>query len=325
MSDMRPEPLPAPAPLPETVVIIGASGFIGHNLVRRLFRQVGRILPVSASGQAVEGIAGLRLADLDGADIGSDTVVVNLAAHRYDGTNFAMAQPEIFARNVEIATRVYEFCARRGIAEMRAASSTAVYPAADAICDDAEPIDLNGEPHDGELMYAWSKRIGELTARLFARQCGIHTVTFRLTNPYGPFDNLDEEKAHVVPAFVIRALTSSGPFILRGNPEASRDFIYVGDVCDVFRRSLAWRGRDAVYNLGSGENVAVGELARTVLNLVGGDRGIVVQGMAVSGVAHRRVRNDRLRADFAIERFTSLRDGLIPTIEWYRDACRARS
>ncbi len=116
MSDTRPEsPLPAHAPLPETVVIVGASGFIGHNLVRRLSRRVGRIVPVSASGQAVEGIAGLRLADLDGADIGSDAAVVNVAAHRYDGTNFAASQPEIFARNVEIATRVYEFCARRGM------------------------------------------------------------------------------------------------------------------------------------------------------------------------------------------------------------------
>ncbi len=174
-------------------------------------------------------------------------------------------------------------------------------------------------------MYAWSKRIGELTAHLFARRCGIHTVSFRLTNPYGPYDSLDEKKAHVVPAFVIRALANSGPFTLRGNPEASRDFIHVGDVCEMFCRSLAWRGRGAVYNLGSGENTAIGELARTILSLVGSDREIVAQGISISGIAHRRVRNDRLRADFAIPRFTPLRDGLIPTIEWYRDACRTRS
>jgi nucleoside-diphosphate-sugar epimerase len=321
MRDTRPEI----GALPETVVVIGASGFIGRNLVRHLRGKVGRIVPVSTSGQQVEGIAGCRLAELDSVDIGGgDVAVVNLAAHRYDGGNFAQAQPEIFARNVEIATKVYAFCARHGIAEVRTAGSIGVYPAGDTVCDDATPIDLNADPHPGEVMYAWSKRIGEVTAALFARQCSIHTVTFRLTNPYGPQDSLDAERAHVVPALVMRALSAAGPFTVRGNPAASRDFIYVGDVCDAICRSLAWRGRDAVYNLGSGEDVTIGELARTILDLVGGDRQIIAEGAAVSDVAHRRVRSDRVRADFSIERFASLREGLTSTIEWYRDALRRR-
>ena len=322
MRDTRPEP-PASGPLPETVVVIGASGFIGRNLVRHLKGRVGRILPVSASGQAVEGIAGMRFAEFDRADIGRDAIVVNLAAHRYDGTNFARDQAEIFARNVEISTRVYEFCARRGITEMRTASSTAVYPAGDTNCDDSVPLDLDRDPHPGEVLYGWSKRVGELIGQLFARQCGIHTVAFRLTNPYGPCDSLDEATAHVVPAFVIRALTNAGPFTVRGNPQARRDFIYVGDVCDAFCRSLAWRGRDAIYNLGSGETVTIGALARTILRLVGSEREIIASGAAVSDVAERRCRNERLRADFAIERFTPLEAGLTPTIDWYRHACRA--
>jgi len=315
-------PPEAACPLPETVVVVGAGGFIGRNLVRHLRGRVGRVVPVSASGGAVDGIAGLRLAELDAADIGRDAAVVNLAAYRHDGANFAASQPDIFASNIEIAGRVYAFCARRGIAEVRAASSLAVYPADDPDFDDAEPLDLNRDPHDGELMYAWSKRVGELTARLFARNCGVHTVTFRLSNPYGPHDGTDESKAHVVPAFVIRALTGSGPFAVRGNPEASRDFVYVGDVCEVFCRSLGWRGCDAVYNLGSGDNVTVAELARTILRLVGSDREIVASGAPVSAVPHRRCRTGRLRRDFAIERLTPLDEGLAATIDWYRHALR---
>jgi nucleoside-diphosphate-sugar epimerase len=325
MTDTPVEPVSAAGPLPETVVIVGASGFIGRNLVRHLSGKVGRILPVSASGREVEGLAGWRIDDLDHAGIGGDTVVINLAAHRYDGGNFAGGQPEIFLRNVEITTRIYEFCARSGITELRVTGSMAVYPADDRVCDDAEPVDLNREPHQGELMYAWSKRIGEVTAGLFAHQCGIHTATFRLTNPYGPYDSLDEATAHVVPAFIIRALTSEGPFAVRGDPAASRDFIYVGDVCEVFARSLAWRGRDAAYNLGSGENTTIDELARTILRLTDSERELTAAPASPGAVLHRRVRNDRLRADLPIERFTKLRDGLLATIEWYRDAIRTRT
>lgn len=309
-------------PLPDCVVVVGATGFIGRNLVERLRGEVERILPVSASGAAVAGLPGLRLADLAPIEIGRDAALVNLAAHRYDATRFAAAQSEILLRNVELAGRVCELCATKGIAEIRTAGSIAVYPAGDAAGDDAVPLDLNREPHEGELMYAWSKRIGELYGRLFARQCGINSIAFRLTNPFGPHDSLDAAKAHVVPAFVIRALTTSGPFAVRGNPLASRDFIYVGDVCEVILRSLRVRGRSDAYNLGSGETATIAELARTVLRLVGREPEIVAAGAATSAVAHRRCRNDRVKADFAIDRFTALADGLVPTIAWYRRACR---
>ena len=305
--------------MPDTIVIAGATGFIGRNLVR-LLKDEARIVPVSLAGAGVEGLPGHRFEDMRDLKTGADTVVINVAAYRYDAANFAASQTEILLRNVEIAGKVYEFCARNGITEVRAASSIAVYPADDANFDDAAPLDLNRDPHPGELMYGWSKRIGEIYGRLFAAKSGINTIAFRLTNPYGPFDSTEENKAHVVPAFVIRALTSTGDFAVRGNPEATRDFIYVGDVCEIFRRSLAWHGRNEAYNLGSGENVSVRTLAETILQLAGTPRPIISQGAATSAVAHRRCRNDRLKADFGFDRFTPLAEGLKPTIAWYRDA-----
>lgn len=320
---MRITPADLSQAFPQTVVIVGATGFVGQNLVRHLKDKIPTIVPVSKSGRAVAGIAGVRFADLDAAPVGKDAVVVGLAAHRYDGTSFARQQPQIFARNIEITAGLYDFCARRGITELRMASSSGVYPADDPTGDDTVPLDLGREPHQGELLYAWSKRIGEMTAGLFATSHGIHTIAFRLTNPYGPHDSLDAAAAHVVPALIIRAMTGSGPFKLRGNPAAIRDFIHVADVCEVFARSLAWRGRDAVYNLGSGEPATIEELAQLILHFAGGGRELAVDRDPAAGVLRRQVRIDRLRADFGIAGFTPLRDGLARTIEWYRDALRA--
>jgi nucleoside-diphosphate-sugar epimerase len=114
-------------------------------------------------------------------------------------------------------------------------------------------------------------------------------------------------------------LTSTGDFTVRGNPEATRDFVYVGDVCEIFQRSLGWRGRNEAYNLGSGENTSARALAETILKLAGTPRPIVSQGAATSAVAHRRCRNDRLKADFGFDRFIPLAEGLKPTIAWYRN------
>src|SRR6266568_7799090 len=166
--------------LPDTVIVVGATGFIGRNLVRRLKGEVAHILPVSASAIAVDGIPGLRLGDLANVAIGPDVALVDVAAYRYDAARFATAQAEILVRNVEIAGQVYELGARQGISEIRIASSIAVYPAAETEFHDGSPIDLNGAPHESEQMYAWSKRIGEIYAGLFARRYGINTIAFRL-------------------------------------------------------------------------------------------------------------------------------------------------
>jgi len=303
---------------PDTIVIVGATGFIGRNLVRAL-KDEARIVPVSLSGAGVEGLTGQPFKALRDLKAGADTVVINVASYRYDAASFATGQVEILLRNVEIASAVYEFCVRNGIGEVRSASSIAVYHGDTGNFDDAAPLDLNRDPHPGELMYGWSKRITEIYGRLFAAKSGISTVAFRLTNPYGPFDTREESKAHVVPAFVIRALTSTGDFAVRGNPDSSRDFIYVSDVCEIFRRSLAWRGRCEAYNLGSGENTSVRSLAESILHLTGTPRPIVSQGAATAAVAHRHCRNDRLKADFDFRTFTPLAEGLKPTIAWYRD------
>src|SRR5215470_11229770 len=95
--------------LPQTAIIVGASGFIGRNLIEHLKGKIPRLIPVSNSGASVAGIPGLALASLDEADVDPETVVVNLGAYRYDAAKFAEAQPEILLRNVEILGRVYEF------------------------------------------------------------------------------------------------------------------------------------------------------------------------------------------------------------------------
>lgn len=308
-----------------TVIVVGATGFIGRNLCRAAAERGLRVIGVSRSGDtAVEGCE--RVIALDGMDrlapLPADTALFHVAAARYDATRFQDMQVETLNANAELATRIYAFCAAHGIREVRLASSSGVYPAGVAVMDDAVPLDLNAPPHKGEAFYAWSKRWSEIVATLYAERFGISTVAFRLSNPYGPFDSTDLKAAHVAPAFVMKALSDSPSFELLGNPDAERDFIYAGDVADVFLRSLDWQGRSDVFNLCTGETTSMRVLAETALKAAGADKPIVLAGTP-GGIAVRRLTADRLRAAFGIERFTPLLDGLTKTAEWYRHALRS--
>lgn len=309
------------ASLPEAVVVIGATGFVGRNLIAQWSGRMARVVAVSPSGGAVAGMTEAMPFDaMDDLRLPTDTIVVNVAAQRYDADRFETVQSDLLTGNADIANRVYRFCLTHGIREVRAASSVAVYPAGLDRLDDTVPVDLNAPPNPNEAFYAWSKRWAEVVAALHAERYGVHTLSFRLSNPYGPHDSTEPRKAHVLPAFVMRALDATERFEIKGNPLVERDFIYVGDVVDAFTRSLEIRETDAVMNLCRGETTTLLDLARTILAVAGRDLPVHAPDTATLGVLARRSTNLPLRDFLGRSDFTGLAEGLTPTIEWYRHA-----
>lgn len=310
----------------EAVVVFGATGFVGRNLVERLSRNIQRIVAVSRSGVPVTGASECVAMDhlREIGSLPSDTVVVDLAAQRYDASRFQMAQSDILSANALIADAVYRFCVERGLSEVRRASSVAVYPAGIDLLDDRCAVDLNAPPNPNEAFYAWSKRWGEILAGLYRDRFGVSTISFRLSNPYGPHDSLDPAHAHVLPAFVMRALAPGDSFVIKGSPAVRRDFVFVEDVCDVFEASLGWRGETKAMNLCSGRTHTLLELAQTILSLIGDGRPIVAKDEAVQGVAARVSPNATVVEATGKTCFASLAEGLAPTIAWYSDALAKR-
>ncbi len=307
---------------PEAVIVFGGSGFIGRNLIEALVRRGTDVIAVSRTGQPIRGcLASVSMDDLSAmGHLPEDANVVNLAAHRYDASNFRASQSEILVRNVDLTTTIYHFCVQRGITEVRMASSVAVYPEGLSVLDDSVPVDLNKMPNRSEAFYAWSKRWAEICARVYREQYGVNTLTFRISNPYGPYDSTDVNRAHVLPTFIMKALSNQPEFEIMGSPQAERDFIFVGDVVEVFLRSLERREEHNTYNLCTGVNVTIGELAQMVMRTVGADKPIRCSDAGVSDVAVRRATTARLTADFHIDAFTPLTDGLQQTVPWYRHA-----
>jgi nucleoside-diphosphate-sugar epimerase len=314
--------------LPQAVVVFGASGFIGRNLVEALRGEVELLVGVNASGRPVPGcdhtfrVGGL--AELPA--LPADSAIVNLAAFRYAAASFGAQQSEIVAANLALTEAVYRLALQRGIAEVRAASSSAVYPASWDVLDDTRALDLNDWPHPGEAAYAWSKRWGEISAELWRRKAGVNTISLRLTNPYGPYDTLDEAQAHVATAFVIRALGEAPEFEIRGDPEAERDFVFSGDVAQAFVASLRLRGANAAVNCALGRTISVRALAEAAMQAAGRPRPIKLvspPAAANRGVKTRRATGDRLREVIpALPPFRGLDEGLRLTLDWYRDALR---
>jgi nucleoside-diphosphate-sugar epimerase len=314
--------------LPDAVVLCGASGFIGRNIVEALAGRVELLVGVNSSGRPVPGCT--RTVPAGAIDeipsLPSRSVIVHVAAFRYFASRFARQQAEVVAANLSLTDLVYRFALQRGISEVRAASSSAVYPAVCPVLDDAVPIDLNLWPHEGEAAYAWSKRWGEIAADLWRRRAGINTISFRLTNPYGAFDTQDESEAHVATAFAIRALKDTPDFEIRGDPTAERDFVFAGDVAAAFIASLTLQGATAAVNCAAGQTTRIDDLARIAMRAAGRERPLRTNpppAGANPGVRVRRATATRLRELLPdLPAFRSPEDGLHETVAWYRYALR---
>jgi nucleoside-diphosphate-sugar epimerase len=309
----------------EAVVVFGAGGFIGRNLVEALRGRVRHLFGVTATGRPVEG-CGLTVAAADLAalpPLPRATAIFHIAAHRYHATRFAAEQADILSANLGLTDLVYRFARERGIREIRAASSAAVYPAEWAMLDDSRPLDLNAWPHDGEDAYAWSKRWGEIAAELWHRRAGINTISFRLTNPYGPFDTPVAGEAHVATAFAIRALDDAPDFVVAGDPDAERDFVFAADVAASFVASLALRGVQTSVNCAFGRTTRIAALAQAAMRAAGRERPLRTDpppGNRDTAVKIRRATAARLRNLLPeLPDFRPLDEGMRETVAWYRN------
>jgi GDP-L-fucose synthase len=134
------------------------------------------------------------------------------------------------------------------------------------------------------------------------------------TNLYGPNDNYDLNNSHVLPALIRKAheakLRGDSSYVVWGSGKPMREFLYVDDMADacVFLMERA-DIQDGLFNVGTGQDVTIRELAETVMDVVGFKGEIAFDASKPDGTPRKLLNVDRLRS-LGWHAKTSLRDGI---------------
>ena len=311
----------------KTVLVTGGEGFIGSHLVEQLaaegatvrvlayynaFGSWGWLDAVRDSGVDVELIPGdVRDGDrVMGAVDGCDTVF-HLAA--LIGIPYSYEAPESYVQtNVQGTYNVANACRRTG-ARMVHTSTSEVYGTALRV-----PIDED-HPLQPQSPYSASKIGGDMMALSFFHAFDLPVAVVRPFNTYGP----RQSTRAVIPTILAQLLSGAAEIHL-GATTPTRDFNYVTDTAAGFMAVAECdRCIGQVTNLGSGREIAIGDLVEVCKEITGTDARVVTEDKRLrpggSEVERLLADNTRAREWAGWSPQVPLEDGLRRTSDWVRE------
>jgi len=175
--------------------------------------------------------------------------------------------------------------------------------------------------------YAIAKIAGIKLCENFYRQYGCNFFSVMPTNLYGPHDNFDLEKSHVLPALIRKfheAKLNKGKSVsIWGSGKPLREFLYVDDLADAVLFILENIDAKTIYeegishlNIGTGKDISINELANLVGGIVGFEGVIIYDSSKPDGTPRKLMDVSRL-TELGWKYKTELRDGITTTYEWF--------
>ncbi|CAA7617731.1 NAD-dependent epimerase/dehydratase family protein [Magnetospirillum sp. SS-4] len=322
-----------------SILVVGGAGFVGGALCRHLLKLAPRRLTI------VDNLLSADIANVPEHDvvefipgsIADDRVLTRLSADLefvfhlacYHGNQSSILDPITDHQNNTLTTlklfeRLKDMPDLRKVVYSAAGCAVArkTFDTAQATAEDA-PVSLI---HDSP--YSISKLVGEMYGNYYFRQHGLPYVAARFQNVYGPGEILGAGQwrgtpatvwRNVVPTFIWKALHGEALPVENGGI-ASRDFVFVDDIAQGLMACATNGTPGEAYNMASGVETSIGELAETINRLAGNSTPVAMAPARPwdhSGKRFGDPSKSRHRLGFAAS--VTLEDGLERTIRWTRD------
>ena len=322
----------------QKILVVGGAGFVGSNLVRTLLKSSPRGIVVVdnlLSAERVNVPDHPQVTFIEGP-ITDDSVLVGLVDDldyvfhlaTYHGNQSSIHDPLADHENNTLTTlklyeRIKDFKRIKKVV-YSSAGCTVAEKTFDAPCPTTEddPVSLYLDSP-----YQISKIIGEMYSNYYYRRYGLPVVKARFQNVYGPGEILGAGQwrgtlatvwRNVTPTFVYKAIKGES-LPVEGNGEATRDFIYVGDIVEGLL-ACATRGTPGeVYNLASGVETSIRRLATLINHLAGNTTPIEWRPRRDWDRSGKRFGSPvKARRELGFVARVNLEEGLTRTIEWSR-------
>jgi len=306
------------------VYVAGHEGMVGSALVRKL-RQKGFnnfILRKRAELDLTDSVQTRDFFREHSPDY------VYLAAAQVGGIYANNTYPADFIwNNLSIQSNVLKYAMEFKVRKLLFLGSSCIYPRM-APQPIKEEYLLTGLLEPTNEPYAIAKIAGIISCQSFNRQYGTNFISVMPTNLYGPNDNYDQLNAHVLPSLLRRfheaQLQKQDKVVNWGSGSPRREFLHVDDLADACCFLMDHYDQSGIVNIGSGQDITIGELAELIADVVG-FRGIIEWDRTKPDGTPRKLLDVSKLTALGWSYSISLEDGIRMTYEdFLRQPARAR-
>jgi len=304
----------------QRILITGAHGFVGSHLVDRLKAQGYNDLLTPRHAEvdlrekkAVQDYWREKHPDL----------VIHLAAS-VGGIGANRKRPaDFFYDNAQMGLNLLQASVEHPIGQLILLGTICAYPKFAPLPFGEESL-FDGYPEETNAPYGIAKRGLLVAAEAYRQQYGLNYTALFPTNLYGPRDNFDLETSHVIPALIRKCEDArkqgEGKVRLWGTGKPSRDFLYVEDAVTGILLAMEKEGVGGeMFNLGSGQEVAISELAGQIARACDYQGEFEWDRSQPDGQPRRCVSAEKARNVLGFAPKFSLESGMEATVAWYRE------
>lgn len=304
------------------ILVTGGAGFLGSFIVARLIKESG----VKHGNIRVPRSKEIDLRKWENcvkSTTGMD-IVIHLAA-KVGGIGFNKRYPAtLFYDNAIMGIQLMEAARQEGVQKFVAIGTVCAYPKYTPVPFREEDL-WNGYPDETNAPYGVAKRILLVQVQAYREQYGFNAIYLLPVNLYGPRDNFDPERSHVIPALIKKMvdakLEGRNHVVVWGTGQATREFLYVEDAAEGILLATEKYDKIDPVNLGASKEITVKELVHLIATLTGYDGKIIWDTSKPDGQPRRCLDTSKAKREFGFEARTDLKEGLKKTIEWYTKTC----
>lgn len=302
------------------VYVAGHTGLAGSAIVRRLASEGCEILTAQHGA--------LDLAKQEATEnwiMHARPDAIFLVAGRVGGIYANDTFPvDFLADNLAIALNVMRAAVTANVKKLMFFGSSCVFPR-NAPQPMTEDLLLTGSLEPTNEWYAVAKIAGIKLAQAYRRQFGVDFISVMPTNLYGPGDNYHPKNSHV-PAALIRRfheakMQGAEKVVVWGTGKPKREFLAADDLADACIFVMKHYSDEGFLNIGTGEEVSIGEFAQLVAEIVGYRGKLVFDTSRPDGPPRKLLNVSKLSA-LGWTAKTPLREGLRAAYEDFLDQGR---
>ncbi len=299
------------------VVVTGGAGFLGSFVVEKLRERGCRnvVVPRFKQYDLRDHDAILRLY----VDV-RPHIVIHLAAV-VGGIGANQSNPgRFFYDNAMMGIQLMEHARQTGVEKFVALGTICAYPKFAPVPFKEDDL-WNGYPEETNAPYGLAKKMMLVQAQAYRAQYGFNAIYLLPVNLYGPRDNFDLGTSHVIPAIIRKCVEAKeggqSEIVLWGDGSPTREFLYVEDAAEGVLLATEGYDGDQPVNLGTGEEIAIRDVAQMIAAEVGFTGRFVWDTTKPNGQPRRCLDVSRAAQQFGFRAAHRLRDGIPKTVAWF--------